>query len=211
MLGMAVLKGALSAVIVLALLLPSAPDVSGASTGIIATMSNGAKANKVLLWSRGANGSLTFIGKTATGGKGNGKALGNQGGLTLSADGGWLYVVNPGSDSVTVFRVNGTTLTRTDVEPTRGDKPISVTVHGDLVYVLNAGGSGNIRGFRRDTNGRLTLIEASKRPLSGSNNRFQPRRRLCLRDRTGHRPTHALRHLRERWRRRAAVDRLGRP
>lgn len=167
---MAVLRGFLVALaLAVSVVAVPVPTVNAASTGFVATMSNGAKANKVLLWSRAANGALTFVGKTSTGGRGNGKALGNQGGLALSADGAWLYVVNPGSDSVTVFQVNGTTLTRRDVEPTRGDKPISVTVHGNLVYVLNAGGSGNIRGFRRGVDGTLTLIDASKRPLSGSN------------------------------------------
>jgi 6-phosphogluconolactonase (cycloisomerase 2 family) len=163
---MAVLKGALSATLLLALLLPPA-TTSAAPAGIVLTMSNGAKANKVLVWARGADGSLSFVGKVATGGRGNGKALGNQGGLSLSDDGSWLYVVNPGSDSLSVFKVDGTSLTRTDVEPSRGDKPISVTAHDNLVFVLNAGGKGNIRGFVRDSSGRLTLVAASKRPLSG--------------------------------------------
>ena len=163
---MTVLRGALGAVMLLALLLPPA-TTSAAPAGVVLTMSNAAKANKVLLWSRANDGALTFIGRTATGGKGSGSGLGNQGGLTLSDDGNWLYVVNAGSDSVSVFSVNGTTLTRTDVEPSRGDKPISVTSYGSLVFVLNAGGNGNIRGFVRDSSGRLTLVEASKRPLSG--------------------------------------------
>lgn len=162
---MAVLRWGLA--LLLVALLP-APSAVAASSGIVVTMSNSASANKVLLWSRASDGSLTFVGRTRTGGKGSGGALGNQGGLALSADGNWLYVINAGSDTVTVFRVNGTTLTRTDVEPSRGDKPISVTVNGSLVYVLNAGGNGNIRGFRRDTDGKLTLIAGSKRPLSGS-------------------------------------------
>ncbi|HEY7599767.1 MAG TPA: beta-propeller fold lactonase family protein, partial [Candidatus Limnocylindrales bacterium] len=68
--------------------------------------------------------------------------------------------------SLSVFRVNGTSLTRTDVEPSRGDRPISVAVHGSLVYVLNAGGSGNVRGFRRSASGTLNYVGG--RPLSGS-------------------------------------------
>ena len=162
---MAVLRWGL-ALVCLALLLPA--PVTAASTGIVLTMSNGARANKVLVWARGTDGSLSFVGKVATGGKGTGGSLSNQGGLTLSDDGTWLYVVNAGSDSVSVFRISGTTLTRTDVEPSLGDKPISVTTNGSLVYVLNAGGNGNIRGFRRDASGALTLIGGSKRPLSGS-------------------------------------------
>jgi 6-phosphogluconolactonase (cycloisomerase 2 family) len=163
---MAVFNGAFGAAIVLALLLPPA-TTSAASSGIVLTMSNASRQNTVLVWARGADGSLSFVAKVATGGKGNGKALGNQGALTLSDDGNWLYVVNAGSDSLSVFSVNGTTLTRTDVEPSRGDRPISVTAHDNLVFVLNAGGKGNIRGFVRDSSGKLTLVKASKRPLSG--------------------------------------------
>lgn len=160
---MAVLRGAL-ALLLVALLTPL--PVNAANVGVVLTMSNAAAANKVLIWSRGADGSLTFVGRVATGGRGTGGALGNQGGLALSDDGDWLYVVNAGSDSVSVFKVSGTSLTRTDVEPSRGDKPISVTSHGSLVFVLNAGGKGNIRGFVRDSAGELALVNASKRPLS---------------------------------------------
>src|SRR5207253_96166 len=37
------------------------------------------------------------------------------------------------------------------------------------LYVLNAGGSGNISGFTVDNSGRLTPIAGSTQPLSGSN------------------------------------------
>src|SRR5687768_5406159 len=107
---MAVLRWAL-ALIVVALLFPIG-SASAANTGIVLTMSNGANANKVLVWSRGADGSLTYVGRTATGGKGTGGPLNNQGGLALSGDGNWLYIVNAGSDSVSVFQVNGTSLAR---------------------------------------------------------------------------------------------------
>ena len=43
--------------------------------------------------------------------------------------------------------------------------PISVTVHDKLVYVLNAGGAGNITGFTVDGNGALTPIAGSTQPL----------------------------------------------
>jgi 6-phosphogluconolactonase len=147
----------------------SSPARAGGSDGLVFTMSNSARQNRVLTWSRAAGGSLTFIGRTATGGRGTGGALNNQGGLALSANGRWLYVVNAGSDSVSVLRVRGTALTLTDVEPSRGDRPISVTSRGSLVYVLNAGGKGNIRGFRRTKAGKLSFVTGSGRPLSASN------------------------------------------
>lgn len=44
--------------------------------------------------------------------------------------------------------------------------PISVTVHDDLVYVLNAGSTGNISGLRLGQDGTLTPIANSTRGLS---------------------------------------------
>lgn len=146
----------------------SVDRVRAATEGLVFTMSNGSNSNKVLTWSRSSNGSLTYIGQTRTGGRGTGGPLNNQAALALSPGGEWLYVVNPGSNTISVFRVDGTSLTRTDVEPTQGKKPISVTTHGSLVYVLNGGGKGNIRGFRRDAAGNLAFINGSARPLSTS-------------------------------------------
>ncbi|HYI23130.1 MAG TPA: beta-propeller fold lactonase family protein [Candidatus Limnocylindrales bacterium] len=159
----AALAGLLVAAVAAAALPPSAAGASGA----VFTMSNASGKNKVMAWSRAANGSLTFAGSKATGGRGWGGQLNNQGGLAIGGD--WLYAVNAGSNTVSVFRRNGTSLTRTDVEPSGGAKPISVAVDGTLVYVLNAGGNGGVRGFRRDANGQLTPIAGAARPLSGSN------------------------------------------
>ncbi len=46
--------------------------------------------------------------------------------------------------------------------------PISVTNHGNLVYVLNAGGAGNISGFTLAPDGRLHTIPGSTQALSSS-------------------------------------------
>ena len=42
-----------------------------------------------------------------------------------------------------------------DREPSGGDRPISVTVHDGLVYVVNAGGTSNVTGFRLGRRGDL--------------------------------------------------------
>ncbi len=47
-------------------------------------------------------------------------------------------------------------------------RPVSVAQYNDLVFVLNAGGMGNISGFRLGNNKRLTPIANSTRPLSSS-------------------------------------------
>jgi 6-phosphogluconolactonase (cycloisomerase 2 family) len=56
------------------------------------------------------------------------------------------------------------------VSDSGGARPISVTAHRDIVYVLNAGGQVGgvdaIAGFRRDTYGRLSALEGAMQPLS---------------------------------------------
>src|SRR5437763_1320159 len=50
-----------------------------------------------------------------------------------------------------------------------GTLPISLTAHGSLLYVLNAGGAGNISGFSVGATGALAPIAGSTQPLSGTN------------------------------------------
>ena len=47
--------------------------------------------------------------------------------------------------------------------------PVSVTVHNDLVYVLNAGAGNNISGFRISADGELWPLEGSIKSLSAMN------------------------------------------
>jgi 6-phosphogluconolactonase len=86
--------------------------------------------------------------------------LGSQGALTLTQDHSFLLAVNAGSGDVSVFRVHGAMLSLADRVPCGGSEPVAIAQHGDLVYVVNAGGS-NITGFRLDKNGRLKPIADS--------------------------------------------------
>jgi len=71
-----------------------------------------------------------------------------------------------GSDDVTVFSVNGTQLTFLQ-KVYAGDVPNSLTIHGNLLYVLDGSVAGNgIRGFRRAADGTLTPLPFSFRLLS---------------------------------------------
>jgi 6-phosphogluconolactonase (cycloisomerase 2 family) len=134
--------------------------------GQVYTMSNSASGNAVLVFDRAADGSLTAAGSYATGGTGTGAGLGNQGGLVIS--GSWLAVVNAGSNDVSLFTVNGDgSLSLADRVASGGTMPISVTISGNLLYTVNAGGTGNISGFTI-ANGDLTTIAGSTRPLSSS-------------------------------------------
>jgi 6-phosphogluconolactonase (cycloisomerase 2 family) len=128
-------------------------------------MTNSTAGNSVLAFDRAGDGSLTAAGSFATGGTGTGAGLGNQNGLVL--EGSWLAAVNAGSNDVSLFRVNGDgSLSLADRVSSGGTRPISVTISGALLYVLNAGGTGNISGFSVAGNGDLTPIAGSTRPLS---------------------------------------------
>jgi 6-phosphogluconolactonase len=131
------------------------------------TLSNEAQ-NAVLAFKRGLDGSITPAGRTPTSGVGTGGGLGSQGALAITPNGHWLVAVNAGSHDVSVFSVSGTSLRLASVTPSGGQMPISVATRSGLVYVLNAGGSGNVAGFRLDGYGRLKPISGATRPLSTS-------------------------------------------
>lgn len=163
--------GAVFGIAMLGCVVGVAPAKAYASDGAVYTMSNDPSGNAVLIFDRAAmDGSLMSAGSVPTGGLGTGSGLGNQGAVTLSDDGRWLLVVNPGSDDLSIFRVRHDDghLTLADRVPSGGTQPISVTKHGRLVYVLNAGGNGNIAGFRLSPHGKLMLLPASIQPLSSS-------------------------------------------
>ena len=142
------------------------------SPGAVYTMSNDSAGNSVLAFNRASNGSLTPAGTFSTGGLGSGAALGNQGAVVLSGNNKLLFVVNPGSDELSVFSVRQNGLDLRDKISSGGRNPISVTVQGNVVYVLNAGGNvgdaDNISGFSIECKGNLAPIPDSTRPLSAA-------------------------------------------
>jgi 6-phosphogluconolactonase len=136
--------------------------------GAVYTMTNDAVSNSVLVFHRKADGSLIPGDSVATGGQGSGGGLGNQGSVVLSQGDRWLFAVNAGSSEVSAFKVTRTGLVLTDKVSSGGIQPISLTVHRDLLYVLNAGGAGNISGFRVSHRGKLSPLAGSIQPLSGA-------------------------------------------
>lgn len=147
--------------------------VARGDPGAVYTLSNTADANRVLVFSRSAHGSLEWSAGYPTGGKGSGAGLGSQGAVTLTDDGRWLLAVNAGSNSLSVFSIHKEALVLTDIAASGGLNPISVTVADNLVYVLNAGGavgsSDNISGFYLSKEGQLIPLPGSTRSLSGAN------------------------------------------
>jgi len=133
-------------------------------------MTNNADANQVVAFQRDPNGTLENPHSYGTDGRGSGGTvdpLASQGSLTLSPDGAWLFAVNAGSGSVSVFRVNRAQLELTDRVATEGSEPNSVAQFGSLVYVLNTAGSSSVVGFNFN-NGKLVRIPNSLRFLSGN-------------------------------------------
>jgi 6-phosphogluconolactonase (cycloisomerase 2 family) len=160
--GTIVLGFALLAMLVVAA--AATASSSGNGPGAVYTLSNYAAGNAVIAFDRAADGTLSPQGTFATGGNGSGSALGSQGALSLTADGRELLAVNAGSNSVSLFRVRPNGLDLEATVPSGGVLPVSVTAHGKLVYVLNAGGAGNIAGFLLDHDG-LTALAGSSQPL----------------------------------------------
>ena len=134
--------------------------------GAVYTMSNAADRNAILVFDRLADGRLVRAGAVGTGGTGTGAGLGNQGGLVLSGNEKWLLAVNAGSHSISVLEVRRRGLRLMEVQPSGGVRPVSVTEHRGLVYVLNAG-SDSITGFVLGRDGRLRPLPGSERLLSG--------------------------------------------
>lgn len=126
----------------------------GSPAGAVFVQTDNLAGNSVVAYQRSPQGTLTEAGTYPTGGLGGALEgsvvdhLASQGSLALDAEAGLLFAVNAGSDTITEFAVHGTTLSRVATVPSGGQFPVSVTVHGDSLFVLNALGGGSIQGYR---------------------------------------------------------------
>lgn len=135
--------------------------------GAVYTSTNAVEGNEVVVFSRATDGTVTLDSYVATGGSGTGSGLGNQEAVVLSGDQRFLFVVNAGSNDLSVFEVTEDGLVLLQTVSSGGLTPVSIAVHDNLLYVLNAG-DDTIYGFRLRFNGRLTPIADSLRPLSAA-------------------------------------------
>ena len=95
-----------------------------------------------------------------------GSTLHSQGSLVYNR--GFLFAVNAGSNTVTLFGARGTHLELLETVPSGGlfSNSIAVHPHSNDIYVLNAGGDGMVKGLRLITRGRsfgLIPIEDASR------------------------------------------------
>ena len=157
----------------------AAGNVSGRAAepvvGHAYTLTNDGDSNGVVILNRLADGTLAEMtgSPVATGGRGLvvpfGGNLDSQGPLRIY--GKHLLAANPGSDSIAVFEIASSgALKAVAGSPfsSGGSHPMSLAVHGDIVYVANQAvpfanprGSPNITGFRLDKAGRLIPIVGS--------------------------------------------------
>jgi 6-phosphogluconolactonase (cycloisomerase 2 family) len=142
--------------------------------GVVFVHANDPGGNAVIAFRRGDDGVLSRDRSYPTGGLGAEEAeapadpLASQRSMEYDDEAARLYVVNAGSDTVSVFDVDGFRLRPVQVVASGGSFPVSVTARGGLVYVLNAGGDGAISGFRSGPEG-LVPIPASTRMLGLGN------------------------------------------
>jgi 6-phosphogluconolactonase (cycloisomerase 2 family) len=128
------------------------PITTGADHAVFVETDNPSH-NQVVAYTRADDGTLSLARTYDTFGRGgqlNGSVvdhIASQGGLTYDAADALLFAVNAGSNTVSVFSVNGDQLRLRQVVWSGGTFPVSVAVNGDLVYVLNAL-SASVAGFR---------------------------------------------------------------
>jgi hypothetical protein len=137
---------------------------------VVFVQNDSTSGNQVFAYDRAPNGTLSLAGRYATGGVGGvlgGSVvdhLASQGSLTYDRRHGLLYAVNAGSNSVSVFVVLHDRLILRQILPSGGSFPVSVAVHDNLVYVVNARNGGSLQGYRVFFN-VLIPIDRSSRPL----------------------------------------------
>jgi 6-phosphogluconolactonase len=150
-----------------AALAAAAIPATAAAAGHVYVNDNTTTTNTVAALDRHADGSLTPTPGSpfSTGGAGTGSGLTSQGAIQLTPDGRFAIAVDAGSNEISVLRVQDggkLKLVRGGTVSSGGSLPVSVAVHGSLVYVANAGaGASNYTGFRLGENGRLHPIPGS--------------------------------------------------
>ena len=149
----------------------------GGHPGAVYTLSNQPSGNSVIVFDRAVDGTLTLAGSYPTGGTGTGAGptfptmvdpLGGQGAVVLSQGNRLLFAISAASNQVSAFAVDGDRLDLLNTISSGGTLPVSIAIHDNLVYVLNAGGTPNITGFTIDprTN-KLVPLAGSTRPIAG--------------------------------------------
>ncbi len=152
------------------------PTIATATTPVVGHVyvnDNTAGTNTIGAFDQHTDGSLTPMAGSPfpAGGAGTGTVVGSQGSIQTTADGNWVLAVDAGSNQISVLAVgSGGSLTPAPGSPVSsgGIEPVSIAVHGGLVYVANEGNGttgSNYTGFTLSDDGRLTPLSNSTVPL----------------------------------------------
>ncbi len=141
---------------------------------------NTAAGNTVAGYSENADGSLTVLPGSpfAVGGAGLGKGLGSQDAIQVTPDDRFLLVADGGSNQISVLTIQpGGGLLPVANSPfaSGGVQPVSIAVHGPLVYVANDGSaissvSANYAGFFLNGAGQLSPVTSAPVQVPGAAN-----------------------------------------
>ena len=127
------------------------PGTAGAAPPTVFVQTDNPAGNQVIAFAQQPDGQLSQEQVVSTGGLGGAEAgannLASQGSLTYDPGHHLLFAVNAGSDTISVLSVEGSHVRLDQVLSSGGEFPNSVAVHGNLVYVANAGGAGSVSGF----------------------------------------------------------------
>ena len=160
------------------------PTVSEASersaqpkpVGAVYALTNATSGNGIAVFDRARDGSLTFSSIVSTGGLGigdgpDGEGLQSQGALVLGSKNKYLYCVNAGNDTLSVFAVANNTLNVVQIISSGGHRPISIAIRNQLLYVLHYDrlaanpDTGNVTAFKIGLGGILKPLADSTRAL----------------------------------------------
>ncbi len=159
---------------------PSTPNDIVGNVFVMTNSTDPVRGNEIAMYGRKADGFLTLQGYFPTQGLGSGPAptstvlgmplsvaadgVGSQDSLILNDNHSCLFAVNSGSNTVTAFQVNaGIGLRLITTLDSGGVFPASLAAKSQVLYVLNAGLTGNLTGFAiADDCGLTPLVEASQ-------------------------------------------------
>jgi 6-phosphogluconolactonase (cycloisomerase 2 family) len=148
------------------------PGTAGAAPPTVFVQTDNPAGNQVIAFAQQPDGQLSQEEVVSTGGLGGTAAgannLASQGSLTYDPGHHLLFAVNAGSDTISVLSVEGSTVRLDQVLGSAGEFPDSIAVHGNLVYVVNAGGAGSVSGFSI-VGQRVAPIPGSTRSLGLDN------------------------------------------
>ena len=163
--------GALGALAASSLPATAAAAPTPRPVGTVFVQTDGLTGNEIVVYTRESDGTLTKVGSYPTeglGGQLSGSVvdhLASQGSLAYDRWGNLLLAVNAGSNTISVFSVQGEKLLLRQVLGSGGKFPVSITTYLNQVYVLDAEEGGALQGYVvRD--GYLAPVASEHRALA---------------------------------------------